>query len=122
MTHITLLIHRHLEIWKQNDARGRPAPIARTWTEDATYLDPVLCGRGHAGIDAMVEAVHGKYPGLRFARSGQIDTHNDRVRFGWTFGPAAGPAVARGLDVAVVAPDGRLSNVTGFFDEVRQAA
>ena len=70
----------------------------------------------------MVEAVHAKYPGLRFSRSGEIDVHNDRARFSWVFAPISGPALARGLDVAVLAPDGRLSHVTGFFDEVRQAA
>jgi hypothetical protein len=122
MTDIPSLVDRYLEIWNETGAERRRALIARTWTEDATYLDPVLCGEGHEGIDAMVAAVHAKYPGLRFSRSGEIDTHNNRIRFGWAFGPEGGPALARGLDVAVIAPDGRLSQVTGFFDEVRQAA
>ena len=122
MTDIAKLIDRYLEAWNETDAERRRALIARTWTEDASYLDPVLCGRGHDGIDAMVEAVHAKYPGLKFARSSQIDTHNDRVRFGWTFAPEQGPAMARGLDIAVVAADGRLAQVTGFFDEVQHAA
>jgi hypothetical protein len=122
MTDIAELIERYLQIWNETDALRRRALIARTWTEDASYLDPVLCGQGHEGIDAMVQAVHQRYPGLRFARSGEIDSHNDRVRFGWSFALPGGPAVARGLDVAIVAADGRLSHVTGFFDEVRQAA
>lgn len=122
MTDIAELIDRYLEIWNETDAERRRALIARTWTPDASYLDPVLCGQGHDGIDAMVQAVHAKYPGLKFARSGRIDAHNDRVRFGWSFAAEHGPALARGLDIAVIAPDGRLAQVTGFFDEVRQAA
>jgi hypothetical protein len=122
MTDIPELVDRYLQVWNETDPARRRALIANTWTEDASYLDPVLCGQGHDGIDAMVEAVHARYPGLTFARAGQIDQHNDRVRFGWTFGSEHGPALARGIDIAVVAPDGRFAQVTGFFDEVRQAA
>lgn len=122
MTQLEDLIDRYLGVWNETDETRRKALIARTWTEGATYLDPLLAGEGHEGIDAMVRAVQAKYPGLVFSREGAIDGHNDRIRFGWSFGPPGGPAVARGLDVAIVAPDGRLEHLTGFFDEVKQAA
>jgi hypothetical protein len=122
MTQLDDLIDRYFGVWNETDETRREALIARTWTEGATYLDPLLCGEGHDGIDAMVRAVQAKYPGFRFSRDGSIDSHNDRARFGWSFGPGSGPAMARGLDVAIVAPDGRLEHVTGFFDEVLQAA
>ncbi len=122
MTPLEDLIDRYLGVWNETDERRRRDLIARTWTEGATYLDPLLCGEGHDGIDAMVRAVQQKYPGARFSRAGGIDSHNDRVRFGWSFGPAEGEPLARGMDVAILSPDGRLEHVTGFFDEVRQAA
>jgi len=122
MTQLNELVDRYLGVWNETDEARRKALIARTWTEDATYLDPLLSGDGHEGIDAMVKAVQSRYPGLRFSRFGEIDSHNDRVRFGWSFGPEGGPAVARGLDVAIVSPDGRLEHVTGFFDHVQHAA
>ena len=39
------------------------------------------------------------------------------VRFGWQLTGPDGPVVT-GLDVAVVAPDGRLERVAGFFGDL----
>ena len=59
----------------------------------------------------------GASPATAFRRTGPIDAHNDRLRFGWELAPEGGGAPAvRGVDFAVVAPDGRLASVTGFFD------
>jgi hypothetical protein len=40
------------------------------------------------------------------------------VRFGWELAPAAGAAIVQGTDFGIVAADGRLSMITGFFDSV----
>jgi len=56
---------------------------------------------------------------------GAVETHHDRARWGWELyptGPEAGPPVAVGVDFAVLAPDGRLREVTGFFEQPKQAA
>src|SRR6516164_3868718 len=118
MSNLTELIDRYIAMWNETDAERRRALIARTWTEDATYLDPVLQGEGQAGIDAMVRGVHERFPGHRFRRTSDLDTHHDRVRFTWELAPDGGPAVVKGIDFAVVAADQRLQAVTGFFDHV----
>lgn len=122
MTDVTSLIDRYFAIWNEQDGPRRRALIEQTWAETATYVDPKLSAQGHEGLDAMFHTVQQHYPGLAFRRLGEIDFHNDRVRFAWSFAPEDGPALARGLDVAVIGPDGRLQAVTGFFDELRAAA
>ncbi len=122
MSDFNPLIERYFAIWNETDGPRRRALIAESWTETGSYVDPKLSAEGHDGLDAMVRTVHEHYPGLRFRLIGDLDSHNDRVRFRWTFAPEAGPALASGLDVAVVAADGRLQSVTGFFDELRVAA
>jgi hypothetical protein len=113
----TALIDRYIAVWNETDTARRRALIARTWTENATYLDPLMAGEGHAGIDAMVQAVQDAYPGNRFRRTGEVDVHHDRVRFGWTLGPDGGPALAQGIDFGVIAPEQLLAGVTGFLDQ-----
>lgn len=116
---VTELVDRYIAVWNESDAARRRGLIARTWADSASYLDPVLQGDGHDGIDAMVKAVHDKYPGHRFTRTSPVDCHHDRARFTWELAPTDGPALVKGIDFATLTADGRLHTVTGFFTEMR---
>ena len=115
------LADRYIAVWNETDPGRRRDLIARTWTETARYRDPLLAGDGPDGIDAMVAAVHEKYPGHAFRRTSEVDAHNGQLRFGWELAPADGPVLASGVDFGTVAGDGRLDAVTGFFDYVASA-
>lgn len=121
LTEPTDLVDRYFAAWNETDAARRRDLIARTWTEDAAYVDPLAQGNGRDGIDAMIAAVQTQFPGLRFRRTGDVDTHNDRVRFAWELGPAGGDPLAGGVDFGVIA-DGRLQSITGFLDFAPQPA
>jgi len=71
---------------------------------------------GHAGIDAMIQAVQAQFTGQQFRLTGAVDGHHDRIRFSWELAPEGGPAVVAGTDFGVVAADGRLQTITGFLD------
>jgi SnoaL-like domain len=119
MTDTETLINRYIDIWNEADPGRRRELIAQTWTEDATYVDPMLTGFGHDGIAAMIAGARERFPGHRFELAGTPDAHHDRVRFTWHLKPqSGGDAVAIGSDFGVVADDGRLSSVTGFLDLV----
>jgi hypothetical protein len=111
------LVDRYIAIWNETDADCRRNLIAWTYTEDARYLDPVLQGDGRDGIDAMVKAVHEKFPGHKFTRTSDVDAHHDRARFSWELGPDGGPALVKGIDFATLSADGKLHSVTGFFTQ-----
>ncbi len=109
------VIDRYIAAWNETDPATRRELIARTWTENGRYLDPLMSGEGHDGIDAMIGAVQTQFPGYRFRRTGELDTHHDRVRFSWELGPEDGPALAGGVDFGVLC-DGHLQRITGFLD------
>jgi hypothetical protein len=113
-TAIEQLVDQYLAVWNETDPDARRALIARTWTEDGTYLDPLLEGEGHVGIDATIGGAQPRFPGLRFRRTSDVDAHHDMVRFSWALGPEEDPALA-GVDFGVIA-DGRFQSITGFFD------
>jgi hypothetical protein len=117
MPEIATVVDGYIAMWNETAPERRRAIIAETWTEDASYVDPLMSGQGPDGIDAMVAAAQQQFPGHRFELTYGPDAHNDRVRFAWKLvGQENGAPVAAGVDFATVAPDGRLRSVTGFLE------
>jgi len=114
-TPITTVVDDYLAAWNERDADARRALVERAFAADATYVDPHRSGAGHDGLDAMIAAAQDGLAGHAVQPNGDVDAHNDRVRFSWTLvGPDG--AVAIGRDFAIVGDDGRLRDVTGFVD------
>lgn len=113
----TELVERYIALWNEADAVRRSALIAQTFTENARYQDPLMAGAGHAAINALVQGVQAQFPGhtLRLARG--VDGFGDRVRCSWELVSEHGPVVVKATDFGVIV-DGRLVEVTGFFDQV----
>jgi hypothetical protein len=116
MTDITAIVDNYFEMWNETDPGQRAGRIATAWAPEAGYVDPMFAVDGYPGLDGMVDAVHQQFPGHRFRLVGAVDTHHDRATWGWELvGPDGGAPVATGVDYAVLAGDGRLRDVTGFF-------
>jgi hypothetical protein len=110
------LVVSYLGAWSERDAKRRHELIAATWTDGGTYVDASRHGEGHDGIDAMIKAVHDKFPpAYAFRLISGIEAHHGYVRFTWAAGgtPNA-PLYFEGTDIFVLAPDGRVQQVIGF--------
>ena len=119
MSDAIAIANRYIALWNETNDDKRQALIANAWTPDATYIDPLMKGEGHAGISQMIGAVHQRFPAHRFTLRGKPEGHNDRVRFSWTLATGdAKTVVANGTDFALVTGDGKLKAVTGFLDQV----
>jgi len=69
MTHTTTpadIATQYLAVWNERDAAARRALVARAFSIDASYVDPMMRGAGHDGIDAMIAGAQGQFPGYRF--------------------------------------------------------
>lgn len=122
MTDFAGIADRYIAMWNETDGTRRRDIIAKLWTERGRYVDPLMSGEGPAGIDAMVQGLQRRFPGFRFKLVGKVDGHNDRLRFGWELGDGVNAAPVAGIDVGVVAADGRLESITGFIDRMPAAA
>jgi hypothetical protein len=111
-------VEAYVATWNETDAARRQAGIVRAWNAAGRYRDPLMASDGHAGIDAMLAGVQARFPGFVLKRTSKVDSHNDHVRFAWSLGPDAGPAVVEGVDFCTLAPDGRLASVVGFIDKM----
>jgi len=118
----TRLADRYIEMWNETDAGRRRALIALVWNANARYRDPMLASDGHDGLEAMVQGVQAQYPGHRFRRTGAVEIHNDRLRFAWELGAADAEPMVAGVDFGLLDGQGRLQEITGFFDRVAAPA
>ena len=119
MNDVNEVVDGYIAMWNEPDPARRRELIARTWSTEARYVDPMQSGEGREGIDGMVAAVQERFPGFRFRRAGKLDGHNQHVRFGWELvGPDGGAPVVAGVDFGVLADDGRLRTIVGFLDQV----
>ncbi|HEY3848708.1 MAG TPA: nuclear transport factor 2 family protein [Acetobacteraceae bacterium] len=117
MSTVNEIVAGYIAAWNETDAGRRRDIIARTWSEDGSYLDSHRDSTGHDAIDAMIGTVQEHFHGYRFRLSSGIEAHHDRVRFSWSAGGTEqAPLFFGGTDFAVLAADGRLRAVTGFTD------
>ena len=121
MTDIKQIAHRYIELWNERKPDRRREMLAANWTADARYVDPLMSGDGHAGVDALISGVQQKFPDFRFTLIGEPNGFGEHVRFSWGLGPdGAADSPIKGTDFGVLSQDGRIKSITGFLDQVPQ--
>lgn len=86
---------RYIACWNERDPERRRALLHALWTEDATYIDPLMRSDGREGIGALIKGVQARFPDYRFVVTGRPDGHADRVRFTWALGSVGGAPTSR---------------------------
>jgi hypothetical protein len=119
---LTKTVDTYLAMWNETDPARRARHIEQAWSAGARYVDPQADVEGYAGLSELVAAVQTRFPQHRFRRSSGIDAHHDRVRFAWELVGPNDSIVVAGIDVGVLAPDGRLEQITGFFGDLARTA
>jgi SnoaL-like domain len=120
MTDINAVASRYIELWNERKPSRRREMLAANWADDAKYIDPLMSGDGHDGVDALIAGVQQRFPDFRFHLIGQPSGFGDHVRFSWGLGPEGADSPIKGTDFAVVS-DGRIRSITGFLDQVPQS-
>ena len=118
MSNPTALAEAYIAAWNERDAKRRADLIAKTYTEDASYVDSHRRGDGHTGVSAMIATVHDAFPpSYVFRLASDVEAHNDVMRFRWEAGGTKdAPLHYGGTDFCTISRDGRLASVTGFTD------
>src|ERR1700736_3596848 len=121
MTDATTIPHRYIELWNKRTPSRRREVLAIGWAADAKYVDPLMSGDGHDGVDALIAGVQQRFPDFRFKLLGKANGYGAHVRFSWGLGPDGADSPIKGTDFAVL-KDGRIRSITGFLDQVPQGA
>jgi hypothetical protein len=142
MSEATQLANRYMALWNEPDADRRRRMIAELWTEDGSQiLQPpqemraiaaspglgmaaTLQARGHAELDARAATSYEHWvasEGLSFRGRDDVERLGDVVKFGWEAVARDGEAVAGGLNVLILAGDGRIERNYTFVDGSEEA-
>ena len=117
MADISTVVDGYIAMWNETGADAPPLDHRRDVDRRRRLPRPAHVRRRPDGIDAMVAGAQQQFPGARFELTAGPDHHHDRVRFAWRMvGGDGGAELARGVDFATVADDGRLRSVTGFLE------
>jgi len=114
-TNLDAVIDTYFAMWNEADRAKRLEAIAQAWVPECHYVDPMSDVTGYEGLADMVEGVRGQFPGATLQRTGDIDAHHNVLRFPWAATAADGSTIVAGIDVCVLADDGRLQALAGFF-------
>jgi hypothetical protein len=121
MTDVNTVAKNYIDLWNERSASRRRDILAANWTSDAKYIDPLMSGDGHDGVDALIAGVQQRFPDFKFKLIGQPNGFGEHVRFSWGLGPDGVDAPIKGTDFAVVR-DGRIRSITGFLDQIPPGA
>lgn len=130
------LTNRYVAVWNEPDADARRKAVEELWTEDGVHLlEPpeeivkrateigvtaTLEARGHAELVRRVTTAYGEFvaPGqLEFVPHGEAVVLRDLVKLRWAMVPAGGgDALAVGIDLLLLAPDGRIRTDYQFIE------
>jgi hypothetical protein len=121
MTDINRVAREYIDLWNERTASRRREMLAESWTADARYVDPLMRGEGHDGVDALIAGVQQRFPDFRFKLIGEPNGFGEHLRFCWGLGPDGIDSPIKGTDFAVLR-EGRIRSVTGFLDQVPPSA
>ena len=121
MTDATTIANCYIDLWNERTPAKRRELLGESWTADASYVDPLMRGDGHDGVDALIAGVQQRFPDFRFKLIGEPNGYGNNVRFSWGLGPDGVDSPIKGTDFAVLS-DGRIKSITGFLDQVPAGA
>lgn len=103
------------------DARARQELLTGTVAEDCVFTDPTDQGHGHEELVAKIGRSNQRFPGASFQNNTFVD-HHAQALITWTMLDGTGQAFVRGTSYVRFGADGRLTQMTGFFDPSPSAA
>ncbi|MEM9033650.1 MAG: nuclear transport factor 2 family protein [Actinomycetota bacterium] len=109
------LVDGYFRCWNATSEPDRITATRATWSEDARNVDPLTDATGHDELVAMFAGFQASYPGHSFRQRGGLDAHHGLLRWSWEMVDADGNVTLDGIDVAVLAEDGRIASLGGFF-------
>ena len=109
------LVDAWFDAWADPDQARRQTTLTRIAATDIAFHDRFGNTDGIADLMPHISAAQHFMPGMRMERAGNIRHCQGTVLADWIARSADGQERARGSNVFVLNPDGRIQSVTGFM-------
>lgn len=110
---------RYAGIWSSEPA-ARASELGACLADECSYCDANGVIEGREALSAYMGGFQQNVKGGRFEILSVIH-HHDRMLAEWRLLGPGGAVLQTGRSFAIVAGDGRLRSITGFFDPVKKA-
>ena len=108
-------VDRWFAAWSDPDTESRERVLGEIAAGGIAFRDRFSCVDGGDDLRAHLAAVHRFMPGMRLERRGDVRHCQWRVLADWVAVTADGQERARGTNLFVIDADGRIADVTGFW-------
>jgi len=102
-------------LWTEPDAAARARTLAEIAVADVRFSDRFSLTTGASDLVPHIGAAQHHMPGLRLERRGNLRHCQSVVLADWAAVNGAGEERGKGTNVFVLASDGRIQSVTGFW-------
>jgi hypothetical protein len=126
---------RYVAIWNEADPERRREGVADLWSEDAVHLlqppqevyesakglqlAPLFQARGHDELEGRVTSAYEQFVAtgqMSFRPRDDASRIGDAVKFHWEGVSPSGEVLAVGLELVILAPDGRIQTDYQFIE------
>lgn len=107
--------HAYGKAWSETDPQKRLGILKLNVVPECHYTDPASDVRGHEAFSACMADFQQQLPGAGFVTTAFI-CHHDHSLAHWNMVSADATVLGSGISYGRYGPDGRLVQMTGFFD------
>ena len=108
------IVAKYGAAWNEPDDVARADLLAASWADAGVYQDPTATVEGRDALVAHIAGFQQTFSGHVIDLTSAVDTNGAALRWGWAM-RNGDEIVIEGIDVAALAPDGRILRIDGFF-------
>ena len=101
--------------WSVTDTSNRFQLFEQSLSPDCVYTDPLMQVTGYDQLSNYMSELHKNVPGVAFVTT-DFKNHHDRSLTHWNMVDGNGNVLSQGVSYGLYGADGRLMQMTGFFD------
>lgn len=101
--------------WSETDIAKRLQLFEQSLSSECVYSDPLTQVTGYEQLSAYMSELHKNVPGVKFI-STEFKNHHDRSLTHWDMIDGNGNVLSQGISYGLYGADGRLVQMSGFFD------
>ena len=105
-----------LQVWNERNSENRLSVIETIYADNATFFEADESTSGYDAINKKIgSTVNGMPPDFVFHAINPAAINHNLGLLSWGLGPANGPTVGTGMDIALF-KDGRIQSLYVFLD------
>lgn len=105
----------YTQSWGESDSVERLRLFEQSLSSECQYIDPLANVQGYEQLATYMTDLHKNVPGVRFVTT-NFQAHHEHSLTHWNMVDGTGQVLSRGASYGRYGSDGRLLQMTGFYD------